>query len=330
MDAKTIFMLDNLPKLTDKDTYAKCIVKAYDELPLGTPGIVNLSVLEKPVEKPTKKPAKKKSKDYLLDLGLKVNPYTNNNAMMLFPFSVRNMGCSAGSTWHISKDRLKIVDQPLFVEEHVIKEVDCFNHSQMKDEIMELTRGPGISLIIKDEEGIKETISQMPYIRRWFDYEMMTNYNVHGYGKMTDENEEIVCVMSFLNLTDCMPTFNPKKLFGFGLMFSLTFTKKTKEGVEKHNIADVDIVYNKYPDNIFEIDGQVLPGTSGDLRMENTSFKSDFLSQLKNYKKESLKRAKQFASEKAMKFDTSVKYYSVTSASTTDTSASTTSWYGND
>lgn len=272
MDLQTMFDLHKLSKLTEDNKYLKCFSKMVSDMPLGMPAIINPASLKK----------SEKIKIFNDD-GSYMLFNNNKDTTILFPFSIRNLGLHAGTTWNINKDRIKIVDSPSFLENHVIKDINCFDPDKMKDEIINLTQKAGLSLIIRDQKGIKETISKMLTIKKWFKYYMLNDYYVNGFGELVDANEELICIMSFLNLSDCMPIFNTRKAFGFGLSFSLAFEKKYDDHTERRNIATVDLFYNNYSDNIFEIDGQVLIKNIEEVKLNTTSYVKNFTDCLNNY-----------------------------------------------
>jgi len=311
MDIKTLFMLDELPKLAEEDIYVKCFTRTNGDVPLATPAIVNFSHLEKQPEKPKKK--------VIHDWALGIS---GSDTTIMFPFSVRNIGRVAGNIWHLSRHDIKISDQPLFLAEHVVKEVDCFNYKKMKTEILELTRGPGLSLIIKGQKNIDKTIAEIKGMNSWFEYNIMNGYNIENIGMLEDPDDEIVCVMTFLNLTDCIPVFNTRKISGFGLSFNLAFEKKLKEGTKRCNLATVDLTFNDHIDNMFEIDGQQILNNDGSAEMNIECFVNDFTKVLNDYKASSLElvKAMKESRKKAKNTDNSG-YINVCSTGTASTSA---------
>jgi hypothetical protein len=69
------------------------------------------------------------------------------------------------------------------------------------------------------------------------------------------ENDEIILSFSFLNLLDCIPIFNTKKLDAIGILFRAFGRKTSKHLGYLNNIVESAFILTNYDENITVIDG---------------------------------------------------------------------------
>lgn len=136
-----------------------------------------------------------------------------------------------------------------FLNDHKLKEVDEFNTSKLQ-EIKEYTdRYSSITFRVHNNKQAAKCLYKLNDFTNSFKYSRLANQYVSDYVL-----DETIPLFTFINLSECIPIFNPRRLDGI-VIYLQAISKLTTTPI---TVAKLLITTNNYLDNVFVIDGQTI------------------------------------------------------------------------
>jgi len=144
--------------------------------------------------------------------------------------------------------------KPLY-KNHKVLTVSEFDIGKF-ERLMQFVRDVGgISLVISDKNGRENVADAVRKIQNLWNYTALFYYNAWGGKYLEGKDDSYACLLTFLDLPYCIPLFNMHKIDGVGLSFC-GFTKKASLNYGcLHRTFKMDLIYSKYEENLFVVDG---------------------------------------------------------------------------
>ncbi len=283
LDTKHIF---NLTKLGKKEEYLQAIMNTSSvnrsHPPLGCPLIVS-------------------KKDFDNEKAKSIKG--------LFPFPFK-LGQKTGSSYSVDKSHLIVKNDECFTNNSKIKVIPEFKMDNFNT-LLEHVKDNGsiifnISALEKVDGALipnreKETATSVcKFLDALYNMGNKYKYNSLFYTNysedfITSDVSDIYYTASFLDLYNCIPIFNYKKVDGVGIMFNMSLIRSTKTAGSLISKACIALVLSNHKDNIFITDGvqvnEVRPISTGLIKviknivMANVNSRNK--SKIKEEKKES-------------------------------------------
>jgi hypothetical protein len=226
LNSDIILGIKNKDFFTDDSKIAYAILtQNYDHLPCGAPVMV----------------AVRKRKSSLACLNV-------------FPARANN-GC--GYIW-LPENALKFTDKQPLCETHKTVTIDNFDYSQFGNIINSVKKHGGISFVSKEKSAAHSIFGSVKSIVREYNYPSLFYYNASSGRFLSGEDDDLLSIVSFFDLTHCVPLFNMKKVDGMGISFSQVIRKHSELLEKQIYTFRLDIMVSNYKDNLFLIDGAVV------------------------------------------------------------------------
>jgi len=113
----------------------------------------------------------------------------------------------------------------------------------------------GLSLVIEPSTGRNKLVDEIRKIGNTFNYKSLFYYSPKSPQQLNGKDDRYICVLTFLDLSYCVPIFNIRKVDGLGLSLSGTTVKASEHHGRLFRIFRADFIYSNFLDNIFVTDG---------------------------------------------------------------------------
>jgi hypothetical protein len=174
----------------------------------------------------------------------------------LTPFPARaNTGC--GIMWtpaHI----IALTERKPLNETHKVRNIEEFDYSKFDSVIESVKTYSGISFLSKEKTSVPSILDSIKSIIGEYKYSSLFQFNIIGGMFLSGEDDNLLNILSFFDLSHCVPLFNLRKLDGLAISFSQVLRKHSELIGQQVNTIRLDIVVSNYEDNLFIIDGATI------------------------------------------------------------------------
>jgi hypothetical protein len=204
---------------------------------------------------------------------------TKNEALgCLTPFPARaNTGC--GLVWTPSYI-VALIDRKPLHKTHKVRSIEKFDYSRFDTVIGSVKTHGGISFVSKEKSSVLSILDSIKSIVGEYRYSSLFQFNLFNGRFLSGEDDNLLNVFSFFDLSHCVPLFNLKKIDGFGISFAQILRKHSELVGQQVGTLRLDIVVSNYEDNLFIIDGATID--------HKYPIKSSLYKEIKKYTKKDL------------------------------------------
>jgi hypothetical protein len=179
---------------------------------------------------------------------------------VVFPFPFRS-GYEPGRSPSMDKSHLTVISGECFLNNSKIKVIPRFEINKL-DSLLEYVKDNGaMTFNITSQESTKKTAKNVcKFLDKLYKMCDMYKYNSVFYcdyptGSRICNMKDTLYTARFLDLHNCVPIFNHKRVDGVGVIFNMSSISSTKAtGSLATNIC-ITLVLSNYKDNIFTTDG---------------------------------------------------------------------------
>lgn len=179
---------------------------------------------------------------------------------VVFPFPLKD-GHKPGKSPSMDKSHLTVMDGECFLNNSKIKVISRFEINKL-DSLLEYVKDNGaMTFNITSQESDKKTAKNVcKFLDKLYKMCGMYKYNSMFYldypaSFMTHNMKDMLYTARFLDLHNCVPIFNHKRVDGVGVIFNMSLISTTKATGALATKICVALVLSNYKDNIFTTDG---------------------------------------------------------------------------
>lgn len=169
---------------------------------------------------------------------------------VFLPFSDRTFGGN-NHKQIIKKANLLAVRDECWIDTHQILTIDSFDFEKFDSIRHTIETRNSLTLIIDEEKEIDRFVH--------CSYEMFNSFKFLVRCLSTDgmmsSGQSSSLALSFLNMKDCVPIINPRKVDGLGVSIILFDREQTKERGELSYRSKLNLILSNYQDNVVIVDG---------------------------------------------------------------------------
>ena len=179
---------------------------------------------------------------------------------VVFTFPFRS-GSEPGKSPSMDKSHLTVRDGECFVNNSKIKVIPRFEINKL-DSLLKYVKDNGaMTFNIMSTESTKKTAESVCiFLDKLYEMCGMYKYNSVFYcdypsGLKIYNMKDTIYTVRFLDLHNCVPIFNHKRVDGVGVIFNMVSISSTKSTGSLATKACITLVLSNYKDNIFTTDG---------------------------------------------------------------------------
>lgn len=179
---------------------------------------------------------------------------------VVFPFPFRS-GYEPGRSPSMDKSHLTVISGECFLNDSKIKVIPRFEINKL-DSLLKYVKDNGaMTFSITSQESDKKTVKSVcKFLDKLYEMCGMYKYNSVFYydypeGSRVYNMKDTFYTARFLDLHNCVPIFNHKRVDGVGVIFNMSSISSTKATSALATRACITLVLSNYKDNIFTTDG---------------------------------------------------------------------------
>lgn len=182
---------------------------------------------------------------------------------IVFPFPIMRGGMIPN---HVATSRVRhvMVKEDCFLKQHAVKDLVHFNSRKLRkiQEYVDAYGSISFNIGANNPAGKHKYTAgsfALKFIENLLEISEQYTYNSLQYNAINDgykiDSNNMVFILTFLSLSNCVAIFNPKKLDGMGMIFSIAQKKESFESGTLSSVAKIAMLYSNHLDNLFVVDG---------------------------------------------------------------------------